>query len=374
MTTTTTFSSPPAKPALWRWLASSLTQHERMSAYFEPLIQLALPHWSSDSWRARVVEVRTELPDVFTLVIRPSRFWRGFAAGQFVELLVEKDGVRNSRCFSISSSPEHYARTGLIELTIRIQQGGRITPWLKSHFAQGGICNLSHAQGDFRLPEGEKPLLMIAGGSGLTPFRSILQQMALSGDNRPVHLMYYARDEHSWLFRDELQRFMLDLPDLTASFIDSSDQGFISADHLQRYCPDAASRTLMICGPSAMIRQARRVAAEAGLAAADVHFEYFGAAPVDRPDAAEGSAIVSFVRSGVVSDVSADTPQSLLEVAEEAGLKPVSGCRIGVCHQCICRKKSGVVFNTQTGRYSDTGPEEIQLCVSVASGDLVLEL
>ena len=65
---------------------------------------------------------------------------------------------------------------------------------------------------------------------------------------------------------------------------------------------------------------------------------------------------------------------SLLELAEQNGLKPLAGCRVGVCHQCKCTKKSGVVLNTLTGQYSDTGREDIQLCVSVPVNDVVLDV
>jgi ferredoxin len=69
-----------------------------------------------------------------------------------------------------------------------------------------------------------------------------------------------------------------------------------------------------------------------------------------------------------------DKTSTLLEQAEGLGITPLSGCRIGVCHQCICKKKSGIVFNTRTQEYSDTGSEEIQLCISVAQGDVILDL
>ncbi|WP_430459713.1 flavin reductase family protein [Thalassolituus sp. LLYu03] len=373
MNQSASFSEPKTMSAsLWQWLAQSLTQHDRFAAYFEPLIQLVRPGWSTDSVLARVTQLRAESDDVYTLVIRPAARWAGFQAGQFLELISERDGVRSSRCFSISSSPDYFRRTGLIELSIRVQDGGRMTPWFREHFVHGGRCNLSAAQGSFVLPAGDAPLLMIAGGSGITPFRSMLQQLARAQSGRNIHLMYYARHAQAWLFRDELQRFMLEMPQLNVSFIDSEHQGFISVDHLHLYCPDAAVRTAMICGPSAMIRAARETTAAIGVA--DVRFEYFGAAPVDMPRSSADDAVVSFARSGKAVELSSDEPKPLLQVAEEAGLKPVSGCRIGVCHQCICKKSSGVVFNTQTGRYSDTGPEEIQLCVSVATGDLVLDL
>lgn len=358
----------------WQWFASSLTLHDRFLDYAEPLIQLLLPAWHVDTPRARVLEVRTETTDVYTLVLRPGFTWKGFCAGQYIELNVEKDGARTLRCFSISSSPEHFSRTGLIELTIREQDGGAITPWLREQFAQGGWVNLSQAKGEFLWPEGNRPILMIAGGSGITPFRSMLQEAASRGVERNVHLMYYARNNQSWLFNDEFQRLMLDFPGLTVSLMDSESQGFINKEQLHDFCPDYINREVMICGPGPMIKMARTICEESGVPNSHIHYEYFGAAPVDMPEATAADAVVSFDRSGVTITASREQPDSLLSLAEQQGLKPVSGCRIGVCHQCICKKKSGVVFNTRTGRYSDTGPGEIQLCVSVATSDLVIDL
>jgi len=121
-----------------------------------------------------------------------------------------------------------------------------------------------------------------------------------------------------------------------------------------------------------MIQEARKVLNNLGVVKDNIHFEFFGAAPVELKDNTQGA--VHFQTSDKVW-VNGEGPQgNLLEQAEELGLKPVSGCRIGVCHQCICKKQSGVVYNSKTKTYSDTGQEEIQLCVSVPVADVVLAL
>lgn len=361
-------------PRYWQALVHSLTQYPSFAAYFEPFIQWLLPQWSTTGYRTRVLTVRQELPDVYTLVLRPSRRWPGFQAGQFVQITAEKDGSRHGRFFSISSSPAYYARTGLIELTIRVQEQGRMTPWLRQQFAQGGYVSLSAAQGTFVLPaDTREPLLLIAGGSGITPFRSMLQQLQLSGEQRHITLLYCARDARHVLFREALEQLPASLPNLQLVLMNNDEHGFISTGMIQRSCPDVATRQVLICGPAPMIALTRSLLPELGVASDRIHFEYFGAAPIDYPRS-QDAALVSFQRSGITVDVASAQPRSLLQVAESSGLKPVSGCRIGVCHQCICQKKSGVVLNTLTGDYSDTGAGEIQLCVSVAASDLVLDL
>ena len=75
---------------LRRWLASSLTQHDHFSAYFEPLIQLFLPHWSTAGWRARVLEVRYGARGmcIHWCCVR-LKAGRVFQAGQYVEISAE---------------------------------------------------------------------------------------------------------------------------------------------------------------------------------------------------------------------------------------------------------------------------------------------
>ena len=218
--------------------------------------------------------------------------------------------------------------------------------------------------------------LFIAGGSGITPFRSMLQQQALNPlsvkTSQNIHLLYYSRNDQEIAFQQELISLQQEHPGISITFIDSSAEGFICAEHLLKYCTDVHQRTAYICGPSPMIQQARNVLAELGLSNDNVHFEYFGAAPIEIENNQQG--VVHFETSKKLLLTEKNNTQTLLEHAEAQGLSPVSGCRIGVCHQCICKKKSGVVFNTRTNKYSDTGSEEIQLCISVAQGDVVLDL
>ncbi|MGK0475677.1 MAG: ferredoxin-NADP reductase [Oleispira sp.] len=375
----------------WTWFSQALTQHSSFSGYFQPLIQMFVPQWVTDAYRAQIIEIRDEMADMYTLVLKPKaglidRTWPEFQAGQYIELMVEKDGSRTLRCFSISSSPAYYKKTGLIELSIRIQQQGRITPWIRQQLAPGHLVNISVAQGEFILPklaltkdERPKKYLFIAGGSGITPFRSMLQQQALQQKalnkqsiELDIHLLYYSRNDQHIVFQRELEQLQKEYPSIQITFVNGEKEGFICREHLQDYCPDYDLRTSYICGPAPMIQQARKVLAELDVAEEKVNFEFFGAAPVELKN--NEHAVVHFQVSQKTVVSEKDEINTLLEQAESQGLTPVSGCRIGVCHQCICKKKSGIVFNTRTQKYSDTGSEEIQLCISVAQGDVVLDL
>ena len=71
-----------------------------------------------------------------------------------------------------------------------------------------------------------------------------------------------------------------------------------------------------------------------------------------------------------------DAPRgtSLLEAAEAAGLRPVHGCRAGICHTCVCRLVSGTVVDLRDGRVTDEPGRSIQLCVSSAASPVCIDL
>jgi ferredoxin len=65
---------------------------------------------------------------------------------------------------------------------------------------------------------------------------------------------------------------------------------------------------------------------------------------------------------------------SLLQALEAEGLRPASGCRMGICNTCVCGKVSGVTRHTLTGEHAAEPATQVKLCVNSASTDLILEL
>jgi ferredoxin len=163
------------------------------------------------------------------------------------------------------------------------------------------------------------------------------------------------------------------MPKLTVSLIDTAQQVTINADQLQRTCPDYNQRVGYLCGPHGMITSGRDLLVELGVKPENIHHELFGPKPID-PSISNRDSHIYFSLSDKHIKAEAQQAKSLLEWAEAGNTNPVSGCRMGVCHQCKCHKQQGVVYNTLTESYSDTGAEDIQLCVSVAVGDVTLDL
>jgi stearoyl-CoA 9-desaturase NADPH oxidoreductase len=134
--------------------------------------------------------------------------------------------------------------------------------------------------------------------------------------------------------------------------------------------PDLADREIFVCGPLGLIEVVTQAARDVG-AVHRVHRERF-VAPAARSAGAGGAVTVALVRTGV--EVVAAGPGPLLAQLERAGQHPVSGCRMGICHSCRCRKLRGTVEDSVTGVVSSEPDQDIRLCISLARSDLELAL
>jgi ferredoxin-NADP reductase len=341
------------------------------AAAWDRVLQRVNPLWSTAGIRARVVRRVDETPDTLSLWLKPNRHWSGYRAGQHVRLGVEINGVMRQRMFSLSgSNPQNGHRRGLLRLTIQRQPGSGVTDWLQRNAKPGHIVELGPAEGEFVLPAPTpKRVLMIAGGSGVTPMMAMLQQLARDRYDGDIVLVQLFRDADRRLFGEELASLGRQLPGLTVHAHDSAVQGRLPIEGLTELLPDLARRRTWLCGPEPLVEAVRAHWRALGLADR-LQLERFRP---PRPSAQSGGRHrVQAVKS---EHVFTQMPgASLLEAAEAAGMNPKHGCRAGLCRTCLCRKERGTTRNLLTGLSSTQPDEWIQLCVSVAESDLDLAL
>lgn len=364
-----------------RWsrsVATSLLNTPSFSAWLEPLIQLRRPRWSALKSRAQVSSVtrygfgRTGMTDLVRFSLQPDSRWKGFLPGQHVMLTIEREGVLLSRPFSICSSPHHFKETGQIEFAVRRQDNGNVTTWLCDELQVGDWLQLSPALGEFILQDPVRPILLIGAGSGMAPLMSMVSEWASSSRFRAQLMMYTRVNEK--VFASELAQCQLRGAEsgMTSSFVykawETGQGGHFSLAQLVSFSPDFAERDIYVCGPAAMVRSVSALLAEQGVAPQRIHHELFFADSQAGASGGSAEVHISTVERGQVVKLAEGHSQSLLEVVEGAGYRPRYGCRQGICHECTCTKQSGRVRNRLTGLWSDTGEEEIQLCVSVPEG------
>jgi ferredoxin-NADP reductase len=335
-------------------------------------IELALPTWSSTEVRARIVAVRRGSASSVTLSLRPNSNWTGFTAGQHTQLSVEIDGVRRTRCYSMANSA--HRADGLVELTVKAHPMGRVSGYLVDHARPGMVVGLSPAQGVFTLPEVRpQRVLLVSGGSGITPVMSMLRTLCDEGHRGPVAFLHYAISAAEHPYREEVVRLVALHPNLRVHTVYTDAPGTGDLDglfcegHLAAADPDWVDAEAFVCGPAPLMDAVREVFGEAGRSA-QYHDEAFTLALTP---ARSGGGAVTFASSAMTV---ADDGRTLLEQAESNGLSPTHGCRMGICHTCTRLLNSGAVRNVTTGDVVDATGTEIRICVSAPDGDVSIDL
>ncbi|MBF6211886.1 ferredoxin reductase [Nocardia puris] len=346
-------------------LVQTLTTPHPLDRYLE----LVRPTLTVRQTRAEITHVRRSAPGSVTLTLRPNRRWRGHVAGQYVQLGVVIDGVRHTRCYS-PVNPEG-RRDRHIQLTVKAHPGGLVSQYLYEHATPGTVVDLSPAEGVFRLPAPRpEKVLLISGGSGITPVLSMMRTLADEGYPGQLTFLHYARSPEAVPHRAEIDAIAARHPNFRIEMrYPEQGHGPFGYDELERVAPWYAEAQTFMCGPPPMMEAVRKVF-EAEDLGERLHSEEFtlSVAPVD---ASEVTGATTFSASGVTSE---NAGASLLEQAEAAGLNPEYGCRMGICFSCTAVRRTGCTRNLRTGELDSDPDQPIQLCVSAAVGDVDIEI
>jgi ferredoxin-NADP reductase len=347
-------------------LVDLLTGPHGVDSYTE----LVAPTWTLGQGRAKVVDVRRTTPRSVTLTLAPNVSFTSshtVRAGQYVNLAVDIDGRRHTRCYS----PANAEGSPHLELTIGHHDGGLVSNYLYERARRGMVVGLTGVGGDFVLPAPEasgrpRRILFVSGGSGITPvmamLRTLVGQRTSQAPGDDIAFIHYARSPEEACYRDDLAA----MPGVRVLHgYTRSDAG----DLVGRFGPQHLSAAMsspdlvFVCGPSSLVEAVQEHCD-------NVYTESFVPPAFEAPANPSGGR-VTFADSGI--DVT-DDGRSLLEQAESAGLTPENGCRMGICHTCTRRKTAGTVRNLVTGAVSTAPDDDVQICVSVPVGDVDLSL
>jgi stearoyl-CoA 9-desaturase NADPH oxidoreductase len=323
--------------------------------------------------RGRVVDVIHETGMASTVVLEPNDAWLGFRPGQHVQFGVEVEGKRRIRCFSVSSSTGRLDRR--ITVTVKAHDDGYVSQFLQRSLRPGTIVHLSTAEGEFVLPAVvPDQLLLLSGGSGITPVMSMLRSLRDAGHRGQVTFLHYARTADDEIFRTELDQLAgLDWVTMARVYTrephDRSLKGRFTGDHLDELGVDPSNTMTYACGPAGLIETVRKTFAAAG-AEHRLIVEYFKV-PTVQLDAADATGTVLLDESGLEL---LNDGRPILEQIEDAGLTPAFGCRMGICHTCTVRKKYGASRNVLSGEVRADTDEDVQICVNAPVGDICLAL
>jgi ferredoxin-NADP reductase len=325
------------------------------------------PMWSRGEPHARVVGLRRETSDTTTLLLQPGRSHPVHQAGQFVGIGTRIDGVWHWRTYSVTSAPgdRHLA------VTVTALPGGTVSGALAHRTPVGALLRIGPPAGEFVLPRpAPEKLLFLTAGSGITPVMGMLRELAwrrpeaLSG----AVLVHCDRTPADLVFGPEL-RALAEVTGLVLIERHTAVEGRLTPDTLVDVVPDWAVRQTWACGPAAMLDALTEHWARVG-EPDSLHIERFEP-PATVVDGVPGGR-VSFTTSGIVAEAGPGEP--LMRAGEAAGAVLPNGCRMGICHTCVGKLRSGAVRNLHSGDLHDTPGEPVRTCVSGAAGDVEIEL
>lgn len=344
-----------------------------------------------------VSAVVDECDDVksFYLAAPDGRALPSFHPGQYLalHLPVGSQSKPLVRCYSLSDRPrEEYYR-----LTVKhcpppagephLPPGAGSTV-LHQEVHVGDTLKIAAPRGEFFLdPIGSDPVVLIAGGIGVTPILSMLEAQIHDGCDRETHVLLGMRNGSEYPFKgriDELVAEQSNIHTCTAySQPEQSDRkgtdyqrlGRLDLETIQEVLPSANYR-FYLCGPPTMMEALVPGLLDWGVQDDHIHFEAFGPASVVRADsttaakAAVGTE-VKFASSGKTATWTEDD-KTLLDVAQRLGVPLDAGCRVGNCGACTTPLVEGQIATVKTpGMKVDAG--ECLACVSVPTEALVLD-
>ncbi|MDE1998127.1 MAG: CDP-6-deoxy-delta-3,4-glucoseen reductase [Burkholderiales bacterium] len=226
----------------------------------------------------RVTTLERAAPDVMIIKLQlPANNSFGFRAGQFIEFIL-KDGSRRS--YSMANAPHTLAEGTGLELHLRHMPGGKFTDHVFTGMKEKEILRMEGPFGTFFLREdSDRPIVLLASGTGFAPIKSILDHMRHQGIERPTRLYWGCRSKpdlylHEWALQQAAElpwlTYVPVLSDATVQDQWTGRTGFVHQAVLQDL-PDLSGFEVYACGAPIMVQSAQHdFVAQAGLPA-----EYF---------------------------------------------------------------------------------------------------
>ncbi len=336
--------------------------------------------------RLKVIEVVRETASTKTLRLeRTDGELPPFRPGQYINLFVDADGVLTSRPYTISSTPG----SGVLDLTVRDKTGGFVAPFLLNEIQVGDELESTGPAGHFYhepLIDGDD-LVFLAGGSGITPFMSIIREAVQHHRPLKMHLLYGSREPEDVIYGKELEELANCHTNLRYSLVISEPPpgyvgltGMLDADLIRHQIGEVAGKTFYVCGPTVMYDFCAAALGDLGVSRHKIRRELYGP-PADvtqEPGWPEGLGRDELFTVEIEgrSAIRAPAGEPLLNTLERCGVVIPTVCRSGACSACRIRLIAGRVYMpAHTGlRESDRAFGYIHSCVAYPVQDIKIGL
>jgi len=316
-----------------------------------------------------------------------------FRAGQYLSLKVQVNGVAITRPYSIASSPSD-ALKGFYEITIRKEEPGFLTGFIWDSWKVGTKIESSGPEGFFFYEplRDLKKIVGLAGGSGITPFRSIAKEIAEDKLDAKLTLLYGSSEEDDIIYYDEFKELEKKYPEkIKVVHVLSCEEvtlegnfelGFLTSGIIEKYC-DVNNSSFFICGPQVMYNFVEKELEKFNLLHKRVRREAFGeikdilSNPDFPQDVADKVFKIKTHIGSLIKDIPAKATESVLVALERANLNPPSKCRSGECGFCRSLLISGDVYINPVSDWRKAGDKKFDYfhpCASYPITDLEIKI
>lgn len=350
----------------------------------------------------KVSKLVGEAQDVTSIYLTPQdrRPLPFFRPGQFLTFKFDFPGEKKPvvRCYSISDAPnEEFFRCTIKKVPAPTDQpdlpSGKASTFINEKLQEGDLLNVKSPAGGFYLDlTDDRPVILLAGGIGVTPLYSMLASIVKYQPHRRVVLFYGGKSSQDYALRNEINGIAAkhrnvhvvtcysEPVESDRQGVDYDVQGWVTPDLLKSTLP-SNNFEFYLCGPGPFMSTLVEGLEDWGVSPNQIHFEAFGPASIQRVNKATeqqsnaGSASpackLNFRRSGIELEWTSAC-DSILDAAEHAGLQLESGCRAGNCGTCQVGILTGKVkYTKDLGVEPDSG--NAISCVATPDGDVEID-
>jgi ferredoxin len=262
----------------------------------------------------------------------------------------------------------------------------------------GDTIDVSAPRGSFVLLPGERPVVLLSAGIGVTPVLAMLHALSTARSTQPIWWIHAARDGQHHPFDAEARRIMLGLARVHRHVCyskphenDRLGDDYDAIGHLSQQVLDEIGiprdADVYLCGPVRFMADMKTALANLGFAPQSVHAETFNGGESLNPGIVGGASraphvpegdtgtgpLVSFAGSGVAAHWNPSVYESILELAEACDVPVRWSCRSGVCHNCESGLVSGAVVH-EPDPLDPPASGNLLICCARPQGDVVIDI
>jgi ferredoxin-NADP reductase len=306
--------------------------------------------WSYDC-KAKIMAIRRETADTLTFELLPNQHFKQPLPGQHVEIKVAiaPSGEVVTRCYTLS-----HIQDDTVAITVKRQAGGKLSCWLHDQARVGDILTISSPRGQFNY-HGQRKLVFICAGSGITPCFAILNALRLDSRQPDIGFFYRTTTPENAIFRQSLEH-LSGSQKIVFSYSRQPVAGVSEkplAEQLMDTFPDLNERHIFLCGPQGFHDAVVDTLTKIGFDFNYLTVEKFSSQAHSFALATNLSEdiTVTLKSQNVSFRIRAqDSHKTLLESAESQGVHLEHGCRSGMCGTCRTHLLEGRVTGNQLGK------------------------